>query len=190
VAAVAAVHETAGSPRLNTTINTRGSGRFDPFFFLPGGDRSSRFLIYGSKYRLSEWQGAVLGVQLKRLEAQGTKRFAHARLLDQLLGEIEGITPQALDERCTHNGHYAYIFHYDRGAFGGLPRERFIEALKAEGIPEQASYPPLHSLDLYTSGAYQQRLLPEDRWGEERDIQEIAGAIGKIRRHASELWSS
>ena len=104
----------------------------------------------------------------------------------------------------------------------GLPRERFIEALKAEGIPEQASYPPLHSLDLFTSGAYQQRLLPEDRWGEERmteilkrafpvtekaayetvwiphfaflgeerDIQEIAGAIGKIRRHASELWSS
>lgn len=176
-------------------------------------------LIYGSNYRLSEWQGAVLGVQLKRLEAQGAKRFAHARLLDQLLGEIKGITPQALDERCTHNGHYAYIFHYDRGAFGGLPRERFIEALKAEGIPEQASYPPLHSLDLFTSGAYQQRFLPEDRWGKERmteilkrafpvtdkaayetvwiphfvflgdeqDIQEIAGAIGKIQRYASEL---
>jgi dTDP-4-amino-4,6-dideoxygalactose transaminase len=174
---------------------------------------------YGSNYRLSEWQGAVLGVQLKRLQDQGAKRFAHARLLDKLLEKVEGITPQRLDERCTHNGHYAYIFHYDRGAFGGLPRERFIEALKAEGIPEQASYPPLHSLDLFESGAYKERFLQEDYrseermmeilkrafpitekagyetvWiphfaflGDEQDIEEIAEAIAKIQRHASEL---
>ena len=123
---------------------------------------------YGSNYRLSEWQGAVLGVQLKRLEAQGVKRFAHARLLDRLLGKIEGITPQRLDERCTHNGHYAYIFHYDQGAFSGLPRDRFIEALKAEGIPEQASYPPLHSLDLFKNGAYRERFFPGEHKSEER----------------------
>jgi len=123
---------------------------------------------YGSNYRLSEWQGAVLGVQLKRLHEQGVKRFAHARLLDKLLEKVEGITPQRLDERCTHNGHYAYIFHYDRGAFGGVPRERFIEAIKAEGIPEQASYPPLHSLDLFKSGTYKERFLPGDRRSEKR----------------------
>jgi dTDP-4-amino-4,6-dideoxygalactose transaminase len=174
---------------------------------------------YGSNYRLSEWQGAVLGVQLKRLQDQGVKRFAHARLLDKLLEKVEGITPQRLDERCTHNGHYAYIFHYDRGAFGGVPRERFIEAFKAEGIPEQASYPPLHSLDLFKSGAYKERFLPGDRrsekrmteilkrafpitekagyetvWiphfaflGDELDIEEIAEAIAKIQRYASEI---
>jgi 3-amino-5-hydroxybenzoate synthase len=174
---------------------------------------------YGSNYRLSEWQGAVLTVQLRRLEAQGAKRFAHTRLLDELLAAIQGITPQRLDERCTHNGHYAYIFHYDREAFAGLSRERFIEALKAEGIPEQASYPPLHALDLFKSGAYKGRLLPGDNgserrmqevldrsfpvtekaayetvWiphfaflGDEQDIQEIATAIQKIQRHASEL---
>jgi dTDP-4-amino-4,6-dideoxygalactose transaminase len=158
-------------------------------------------------------------VQLKRLEAQGVKRFAHARLLDRMLGKIEGIAPQRLDERCTHNGHYAYIFHYDRGAFSGLPRERFIEALKAEGIPEQASYPPLHSLDLFKNGAYRERFFPGDHkseermnevlqrafpvtekagyetvWiphfaflGDEQDIEEIAEAIAKIQRHASEI---
>ena len=133
--------------------------------------------------------------------------------------KIEGITPQALDERCTHNGHYAYIFHYDREAFSGLSMEHFIEALKAEGIPEQASYPPLHALDLFTSGAYMRRLLPGDRrseermneilkqsfpttekaayetvWiphfafiGDEQDVWEIAEAIEKIQRYASEL---
>ncbi|UCF99371.1 MAG: DegT/DnrJ/EryC1/StrS family aminotransferase [Spirochaetaceae bacterium] len=174
---------------------------------------------YGSNYRLSEWQGAVLTVQLRRLEAQGAKRFAHSRLLDELLGAVQGITPQRLDERCTHNGHYAYIFHYDQEAFAGLSRERFIEALKAEGIPEQASYPPLHALDLFESGAYKGRLLPGDNsserrmqevldrsfpvtekaayetvWiphfaflGDEQDVQEIATAIQKIQRHASEL---
>jgi 3-amino-5-hydroxybenzoate synthase len=176
---------------------------------------------YGSNYRLSEWQGAVLGVQLGRLKAQGNKRFAQARLLDRLLKDIEGITPQILDKRCTHNGHYAYIFHYDSKAFGGLSRELFIEALKAEGIPEQASYPPIHALDLFSGGAYRLRLLPGDRrsqermdeilkrtfpvtdkaayetvWiphfaflGDEQDVQEIAEAIGKIQRHASELVS-
>ena len=118
---------------------------------------------YGSNYRLSEWQGAVLGVQLERLQEQGARRFAHARMLDQLLCKIEGITPQRLDERCTHNGHYAYIFHYDEAAFAGVPREQFIEALNAEGIPDQASYPPLHALDLFRSGAYAKRLLPDDR---------------------------
>jgi dTDP-4-amino-4,6-dideoxygalactose transaminase len=132
---------------------------------------------YGSNYRLSEWQGAVLGVQLRRLEVQAAKRFAHTQLLNELLGKIEGITPQSLDERCTHNGHYAYIFHYDSGAFAGVPRQSFIEALKAEGIPEQASYPPLHALDLFTSGAYARRLQPGDRRSEERMTEVLRRAF-------------
>ena len=176
--------------------------------------------VYGSNYRLSEWQGAVLSVQLKRLEEQSNRRSKMTRLLDQLLAEIEGITPQLLDERCTNNGHYAYIFHYDQGAFHGLTRERFIEALKAEGIPEQASYPPIHRLDLFTSGAYKRRIgeagnarrmekiltrdfpvtdraAGETVWtphfaflGDEADMHEIAGAVQKIQEYAQELADS
>jgi dTDP-4-amino-4,6-dideoxygalactose transaminase len=172
--------------------------------------------VYGSNYRLSEWQGAILGVQLTRLDKQTTRRHKNARLLDILLGDIEGITPQHLDERCTRNGHYAYIFHYNKAHFGGASTKRFIEALNAEGIPTQDSYPPVHALDLFQSGTYRRRLCPEQAaqdhaflrqsfpnssigawetvWipqyallGDEEDMHQIAFAIKKLQQSASEL---
>lgn len=172
--------------------------------------------IYGSNYRLSEWQGAILNQQLKRLDNQAALRSQNAAYLNTALAEIEGITPQALDARCTRNGHYAYIFHYDRTAFAGAPTERFIEALNAEGIPTQASYPPLHQLAIFQSGEYRKRLCPEQRnqghafmkaefpntiraawetvWlihpvllGNEEEIAQVVAAIKKIQRHAGTL---
>src|SRR5207248_10150062 len=117
---------------------------------MPGEWFYSHF-IYGSNYRLSEWQGAVLSAQLTRLDEQTAHRHKNARLLDRLLGEIEGITPQKLVAQCTRNGQYAYIFHVDRKAFAGISTEKFIAAMNAEGIPNQASYPPLHDLAVFKS---------------------------------------
>ena len=114
--------------------------------------------IYGSNYRLSEWQGAVLRQQLTRLDDQTAVRTRNSALLDRELPFIEGITPQATDPKCTRNGHYAYIMHYDRACFADVPTERFIEALNAEGVRTQASYPPIHDLDLFKSEAYRSRL--------------------------------
>ena len=106
---------------------------------LAGGVVYSHF-TYGSNYRLSEWQGAVLGVQLTRLEQQTAHRHRNGRLLDKLLAEIPGITPQKCDPRCTRNGQYAYIFHVDCKHFAGISTGNFIAALNAEGIPTQASF--------------------------------------------------
>jgi len=116
--------------------------------------------IYGSNYRLSEWQGVVLSQQLTRLDEQAELRTRNAKILDQELGKIEGISPQKLDSRCTRNGHYAYIFNYDQKAFHNLPTEKFIAAFNAEGIPTQASYPPLHELAMFKNGEYRKRLCP------------------------------
>src|SRR5437764_13450524 len=124
---------------------------------MPGEWFYSHF-IYGSNYRLSEWQGAVLGVQLTRLEEQTARRHKNARLLDGLLIEIEGITPQKLSPQCTRNGQYAYIFHVDRNTFAGITTEKFIAAMNAEGIPNQASYPPVHALHVFKSGEYRKKL--------------------------------
>jgi len=179
---------------------------------MPGEWFYSHF-IYGSNYRLSEWQGAILKVQLDRLEEQTLHRHRNGRLLDKLFAEIPGITPQKCDPRCTRNGQYAYIFHVDARHFAGISTENFIAALNAEGIPTQASYPPLHELDCFRSGEYrkclsgmqatekheflQQRFPHTHRaawetvWipqfallGDEQDTHEIAEAIGKIQRHA------
>jgi len=172
--------------------------------------------IYGSNYRLSEWQGAVLSAQLKRLDSQTALRHKNARFLDSELSGIEGIAPQKLDERCTRNSQYAYIFHYDKSAFANVSTERFIEAIEAEGIPNQASYPPIHELDMFQSGEYLKRLpvqkvngkhsflenpypntqrgawetvwIPQNALlGDDQDMSEIAEAIKKIQGNASDL---
>lgn len=172
--------------------------------------------INGSNYRLSEWQGAILGAQLTRLDEQTRHRHQNARLLDKLLSQIPGITPQTLDARCTRNGHYAYIFHVNTKEFAGASVERLIEAMNAEGIPNQASYPPVHALDVFQNGEYRKRLCGsqakeshaflqarypqthraayETIWipqpallGDEEDMHEIAAAWQKIKKFAKEL---
>ena len=172
--------------------------------------------INGSNYRLSEWQGAVLSAQLTRLDRQTQRRHQNARLLDKLLSQIPGITPQKLDPRCTRNGHYAYIFHVDSKQFAGASIEKLIQAMNAEGIPDQASYPPVHTLDVFQNGEYRKRLCSpqadeahaflkaqypvthraawESIWipqpallGDEEDMHEIAAAWSKIQKHANEL---
>ena len=182
---------------------------------MPGEWFYSHF-IYGSNYRLSEWQGAILTAQLARLDEQTRRRHQNARFLDRELSKIPGITPQKLDERCTRNGQYAYIFHVDQKQFAGISTERFIEAMNAEGIPNQASYPPLHELHMFRNGEYRkclsgaqakedhpflkqsfpntQRAAWETVWipqpallGDELDMNEIVGAIRKIQENAKEL---
>ena len=127
---------------------------------MPGAWFYAHF-VNGGNYRLSEWQGAILSQQLKRFEPQANTRSANAVYLNEQLVQIEGITPQAYDPTCIRHGHYGYIFTYDPASFSGLSTLQFIEAFEAEGIPTQASYPPLHALALFTSGEYRKRLLPE-----------------------------
>ena len=148
--------------------------------------------------------------------AQTALRHKNARTLDRLLGAIEGITPQKLDPRCTRNGSYAYIFHVDPKVFTQASTEQFIKAMNPEGIPNQSSYPPLHKLDVFQTGAYRERLCGgqktekhaflqqefpvthqaawESVWipqpaplGDEEDMYEIAAAIQKIRDNQARL---
>ncbi len=171
---------------------------------------------HGSNYRLSEWQGAVLSAQLTRLNEQTTRRHANARRLDAELAKIEGVTPQRLDAQCTRNGQYAQIFHVDSAKFGGISMQRLVEAMIAEGIPNQASYPPLHERDVFRNGSYRERLSGtqktepheflrgeflntkraawETYWvpqtallGDEEDMVEIVEAVRKIQGNSSEL---
>ena len=182
---------------------------------MPGEWFYSHF-IYGSNYRLSEWQGAVLRCQLRRADDQRMVRTHNSAYLDRELANIKGITPQTEDPRCTCNGHYAYIFHYDRSAFANLPIARFVEALNAEGFPTQASYPPLHEMAVFQTGEFRKRLSGEQAkqdfpflqakfsntaraawetvWlpqpvllGSEKDMQLVLDAIQKIQQHAEEL---
>ncbi|MDR3621585.1 MAG: DegT/DnrJ/EryC1/StrS family aminotransferase [Paludisphaera borealis] len=94
--------------------------------------------------RLTEFQGALLLAQLTRFEQQSATREQNAAHLTSLLREIPGIAPAKMHEGVTRNAYHLYMFRYHPDAFASLPRARFLEALKAEGIPASGGYSPLN----------------------------------------------
>ncbi|MHB9106433.1 MAG: DegT/DnrJ/EryC1/StrS family aminotransferase [Armatimonadota bacterium] len=93
----------------------------------------------GSNYRLTEFQGAILRVQLRRLTEQTARRDANGRYLAEKL-RGSGLEPTRLDERADIISFHLFMSRYQPEAFGGMPREQFLEALTAEGIPCSGGY--------------------------------------------------
>lgn len=106
--------------------------------------RSSQYERRGDNCRMTEFQAALLGEQLKRLEVQAQTREQNARYLSGMLNDIPGITPAEQYHGCTQNAFHLYMFRCDGRRFSGLSRPRFIEALRAEGIPCSSGYRPLN----------------------------------------------
>ncbi|QEH37692.1 L-glutamine:scyllo-inosose aminotransferase [Aquisphaera giovannonii] len=98
----------------------------------------------GANLRLTEFQGSLLLAQMTRLEEQSRTREQNARYLTGLLEEIPGIRPARQYEGCTRNAYHLYMFRFKADLFGGLSRDRFLQALQAEGIPCSGGYAPLN----------------------------------------------
>lgn len=96
--------------------------------------------ILGGNYRMTEFQAALLLVQLQSADADLARRERNAAELDSTFAEIDGITPMTRDPRCTHHAYHLYQVKYDAQQFSNVPRERFVEALNAEGIPASLGY--------------------------------------------------
>lgn len=161
----------------------------------------------GSNYRMSEFHAALLLSQLQHLDEQMATRTRNGQLLTALLADIEGITPLEVDERVTTHAYHLYIMRFDSERFGGVSRERFLEALNAEGVLCSSGYRPLYreaAFTNYFSGRpdysrfecpVTERVCAEESvWltqnlllGEEGDTRDIANAIAKTREFAHKL---
>jgi len=100
--------------------------------------------LLGGNYRMTEFQAAILLVQLTRLDEQTKIRNENALYLSDRLSRIKGIEPLQRGPEITRHAYHLYIFRYSPEEFEGLPRSRFLEALKAEGIPCSSGYVPLY----------------------------------------------
>jgi dTDP-4-amino-4,6-dideoxygalactose transaminase len=98
----------------------------------------------GCNLRMTEFQAALLLEQLTRLEAQSQIRERNAKHLTSQLKEIRGITPARQYDGCTRNAYHLYMFRYAREQFQNVPKESFVKALAAEGIPCYSGYTPLN----------------------------------------------
>jgi dTDP-4-amino-4,6-dideoxygalactose transaminase len=108
-------------------------------------------LVVASNYRLSEFQGALLDSQLRKLPAQVDRKHEHGEWLAAELLKVGGLRPLKRDPRITKRGYYFFVMRYDQNAFGGVPRDRFQAAIGAEGIDMFAGY----GMPLYRNRAYQ-----------------------------------
>jgi dTDP-4-amino-4,6-dideoxygalactose transaminase len=98
----------------------------------------------GANLRLTEFQAGLLLAQMTRVEEQSKTREGNALYLTRQLREIPGILPARMYEGCTRNAYHLYMFRYRPEPFAGLPRARFLEALRAEGVPCGPGYTPMN----------------------------------------------
>ncbi len=104
----------------------------------------SGYATLGTKCRMTEFQAAILLAQMTRLEEQTRRRGENAAYLTSRLEEIPGILPARLYDGATRAAYHLYPFRYRQEQFGGVRRDKFMAALKAEGIPCSSGYGPVN----------------------------------------------
>src|ERR1051326_1226192 len=182
----------------------------------PGADFS--YAGRGMNCRMTEFQAAMLLSQMTRLERQSQTREQNAKYLTALLNDIGGVLPARVYGGCTRNAYHLYMFRYQAEQFDGLPRDRFLKALHAEGVPASGGYSPLNReaflRNTFATRGFQaiygkkhldewqernqcpanDRICREAVWltqtqllGPRRDMDQIAEAVSKIKKHARAL---
>lgn len=96
--------------------------------------RGQRRSFPGSNFRITPFVSATLLGQIRRLEAQSALRDENAAYLEKLLSEIKGVKPTGKYPGQTRRSYYNYQLIYEKGFFNGLPKSKFREAMRAEGI--------------------------------------------------------
>jgi dTDP-4-amino-4,6-dideoxygalactose transaminase len=145
-------------------------------------------LVFSGNYRMSEFQCAILSTRLKALEPERKLREENAGYLTKLLAEIPGVRPLKRDPRVTHFGCYQYIFRYDPAAFQGVHRDKFVDALEAEGIPaDGAFYVPIYKSPLFPVTADHYPAIRE-RYGERIDPDRIRCPVAERVAAQESVW--
>jgi len=166
----------------------------------------------GTNARMTEWQAAILNAQMDKLDAELEKRMENAAYLNVRFKEIPGIVSMKQDDRVTRNAYHLFVFRFMEEAFKGLPREKFLKALSAEGVPCSPGYVPLYRQPLLFGDDirrvtaskidYKNLFLPasekagdkEGIWffqsmllADKKDMDQIIEAMIKIYENADEL---
>jgi perosamine synthetase len=102
--------------------------------------RTSEYPVRGSNRRMQQIQAMMLLSQMKRIQKDADTRLENAKYLDKKLGEIPGIKPAKMVEGNNRPAYHMYPFRFVSEEFGGVSRNKFLEALRAEGIPCSAGY--------------------------------------------------
>ena len=99
-----------------------------------GTNRKGRTVLGGPKYRMNEFEAAILLGQLAGVKERFAIRNKNASYLSSKLKDFPGLVPQKLYEGTTSGSFYLYMMSYKKEHFNNAPRSKFLKALEAEGI--------------------------------------------------------
>ncbi len=104
--------------------------------------RTSSYPIIGTNRRMTEYQAAIGLSQMQRLEKDTQRRNENAEYLTSRIKDIPGIVPHKLYDGVTRAAYHLYPFRYKKEHFNNAPRDKFLAALSAEGVPCSGGYGP------------------------------------------------
>jgi len=108
--------------------------------------------LVGFNYRMTEVEAAIGIEQLKKLPSLHPPRVHCADFLTSRLKDFPGLKTPAVKDGVVH-GYYRYALRFDESTVG-VSRDRFVDALNAEGIPMVKGY----TEPLYLEPMYQRRI--------------------------------
>ena len=141
----------------NPDLGSRLQRSADKGYDRVAGIRAPEFLA--PNYRISEPQAAVAAVQMERMPEITERRRILGDLLTESLRGVPGILWHRVDpdDGCTY---WFYMLRLEPSAFR-VDRDRFVEAVAAEGVPASAGYIPS---PLYRYPLFQNRNFFNGRW--------------------------
>jgi len=107
--------------------------------------RTSGYPVIGTNRRMTEYQAAIGLSQIKHLEADTKKRNENAKYLTSRIKDIPGILPHKLYDGVTQAAYHLYPFRFKKEQFNNMSRNRFLSALRAEGVPCSGGYGPQYN---------------------------------------------
>ena len=88
----------------------------------------------GPKYRMNEFEAAVLLGQWPGIMERFARRNENAAYLTSRMKDISVLTPQKLYEGTSSGSFYIYAMSYHKEHVDGVARATFLKALRAEGV--------------------------------------------------------
>ena len=166
-------------------------------------ERIKRYVLRGNEaYPLSEMQAAILLPQVEQLDEQNARRRVAVERLCRQRNGIAGLTPLQIPTEDVSPAYYKMGFRYRSEEFSGLSRDLFARSLRAEGVAFDAGFRGLHLIHSKRRFRAVDDLLEASRADagmltlhhpvlleSDAAIDEIAFAIHKVRRSASEIVS-
>jgi dTDP-4-amino-4,6-dideoxygalactose transaminase len=100
-----------------------------------GTSRSGSTERIGPKYRMNEFEAAVLLGQMDGVKERFALRNENANYLYSKLKGFPGVVPQKLYPGTESGSFYLFAMSYKKEHFNNADRDTFLKAVKAEGVP-------------------------------------------------------